>query len=613
MNSSVIRNNLTLLGLSVSKTGVVTCGKDRYGHLSDEGFVRIHGQVIPFDDIVGISFRDEMHEIVFRTSDGKDRVVSCKEMKSTPTPPIAVIDDDGTGTGDNGVFALMNTAEMPTTLMQLDAFFDMIYPDWKKQLFYDELQEVITIDMSMFGFPEEGMQKLTDGISAEYHYETERRLRALGLTGKRAPPKEVMDEVMLRRVRTNRINPFREWVEGEKWDGKPRLRTWFQNVFGGTAPALDAEEEEIYLGDLAEAWFLGGIERMYHPFQHDIVPIFISGQGAGKTRALRYTAGKDEWYTSTSVDVTAPRGNEQFLDAVRGKVVVELGEATQIRTKEVDKLKEFITKPVDQMRKAYARNSESFPRHFIIAGTSNIYNLFTDVTGNRRFFPVICDPTKQTAVFSTNDRSIDMENVRQVWAEALHRYKEGAKAMLSELGNKLAHRMQNFSSKENTSISVIENWLDDKDNGYIAKGSKITKDQIIAMVFGSDPTSIHYKEHEMMYNVWSNGTKTWRQCKPFRIPGDKSRKTYRGWERIGDPGEVISETRFNLVSSENDPHLADIIAQAEFRKLNRKYKFKEMDQLPAEAYKSVEKFLELGYIIDIGTPSCPDYRVVVIP
>lgn len=609
MESSLFQRDLTLLGLRVSKSGTVMCGKDKYGSLSDGSFVRLHGDKIPVSDVDSVSFMDDIHEIHLHMKDGRDIAIGRRELRNEA---IKVVDSDGSDDGDSA-FAFMNTAEMPSTLMQMDAFFDVIYPEWKDQLFYDELQESVTLDMSMLGYPDEGMQPLTDGISAEYHYETERRLRALGLTGKRAPAKEIMDEVILRKVRTNRINPFRDWVEGMAWDGVPRLRTWFQDVFGGTAPALDPQEEEVYLGDLSQAWFLGGIERMYHPFQHDIVPIFISGQGAGKTRALRYTAGNDEWYTSTSVDVTAPRGNEQFLDATRGRIVVELGEATQIRTKEVDKLKEFITKPVDQMRKAYARNSETYPRHFIIAGTSNIYNLFTDVTGNRRFFPVICDPTKQTMIFSTADRSVGAYEVRQVWAEALYKFKQGAKAIMSEVGNKLANRMQAFSSKENTSISVIENWLDDPQNGFAAKGSKITKDQIILMVFDAEPISAHYKEYEAMFNVWANGTKSWRQCKPFRIPGDATRRTHRGWERVLAPGEIYSETRFNLVSSKDDPNLQLMKAQAEMRRLNRKYRLHEMDPLPAEAKDMLQIFMDAGYVIDMGTPSNPDYRVALIP
>ena len=75
---------------------------------------------------------------------------------------------------------------------------------------------------------------------------------------------------------------------------------------------------------------------------------------------------------------------------------------------------------------------------------------------------------------------------------------------------KLAQRMQDFSSKENSSLSVIDDWLDNPVNQCTAIGTKLTKNQIIEMIFGTNPLSSQYKEHEMIFSVWANGTKSWK-------------------------------------------------------------------------------------------------------
>jgi predicted P-loop ATPase len=72
----------------------------------------------------------------------------------------------------------------------------------------------------------------------------------------------------------------------------------------------------------------------------------------------------------------------------------------------------------DEIRKAYDRNLVKLPRRFILAATTNEDQWLRDETGNRRFWPVRCKNIDLEAL--KNDRE-------QLWAEAVHLYKNGEK------------------------------------------------------------------------------------------------------------------------------------------------------------------------------------------
>ena len=307
---------------------------------------------------------------------------------------------------------------MPLATSELNDIFEELFPDCDDQLFFDELKERNVMDMAMLDRPQEGQQPFTDDVIALYHEAVQIRLRDLGCQG-RFPSKDVMDEVLTIRTHDHRRNPFREWMESHEWDGVPRVRTWFRDLFGATAPPLTGADEEKYLGDASEIWFCMVVRRQYDEHRMDVVPVLMGDQGIGKGLAIKYMAGADMWYKDTNVDV---KDAARFLDSVRGKIVVELSESRQIRNSDSELMKSFISQEVDQIRKPYAKYEGDFPRHFGLIATTNLTNIFTDVTGNRRYFPMFCDGTKHSIKFSI-DRSVGQYEVEQVWAEALHMFK----------------------------------------------------------------------------------------------------------------------------------------------------------------------------------------------
>lgn len=523
-------------GFYVSEGGIVMGGGRKFGMLS-----QWDGSFVSED---GTRYRNMRSAIL--SDDGKTMSL---EMDGGSTCVSGV----PLAKGDKA--HLPNGGKMPSSISALEDMFSYLYPFAESQVYMDELSERPYIDMSMFGQDSEGFVPISDVMLAVYHADIERRLDRLGLEGK-YPIYKIRDEMLDILVGRNRRNLFREWVESHEWDGVPRVRTWFKDTFGATAPALkDQSLEDRYLGDVAETWFIGAVRRMYRETKHEIVPVLIGGQGIMKGTAIQYTAGKDEWYVECTEDV---KQTAKFLDATRGRIIVELSEGTQIRGPDSEALKAFISKSEDQLRKPYAHFDESFIRHFVLIASTNIDNIFTDITGNRRFFPMYCDPDRATREFSV-DRTVGQYDVEQVWAEALQMYKDGHKWYASSAMAETAQIMQEFYTQENSNVSVIEDWLDDPMNHYDEIGSRVTKTDIMQRVFGLAPDTLPSKDYETAYRAWTNATKSWKKVtNSVRINGRVS----RAYERVSAPdAPKAAIKRLKVVEGSNGRPPEDVLRQ----------------------------------------------------
>ena len=525
MKRNTLISTLKALGLRVDLSGLVTDGAYEFGMVNAMAFVTMKGDKLLLKDIRNAEYLPIEHK-------------------------LTLDDDSEEGTTIRGALSQVNIVEdipvydMPKSLTSMIDAFPILFPDYKDFMVYDELKEKDMIDIRLFDpDAEPDVLPMDDRLLVKYHEEVERRLDLHGFVGKTYPSNKIRDEALMAMFYKNAINPFRDWVESHEWDGKERLRMWFRRQMGATAPPLqdDPEAELKYIGDVTEAWFMGGISRMYRETQHDIIPVFIGAQRIGKGYNLRFLAGDDSWYVGTSSEIDKP---QDFLDSVRGAVIVELAEATQLYTSDNGKLKAFISQTRDQFRKAYARYDGSYPRHFIIAASSNMKTLFTDITGAERFFPMFCDGRYALDPTPTYVRGDDIQyEVEQVWAEALHKFREGGTCHLSLETQALANVVQRYYTAENPGITAIDEYLDDPVNGYTKVGSRITRAMIFAEVFGVNPNSLS-REVETAYRAWLNGTVAWsKTTKPCRIAG----KTQRGFERILPPGKTPKKKTVNLV------------------------------------------------------------------
>ena len=364
MDAKLLKEQIAVLGLTLKSRGVITDGMAEYGMISGDELVSTRGVRVKIEKIDHLEYNESfgVMKVVLSDESSKDFDAGfmdkgmVKETLSKPRTPPSLTSRSRAqpspaprSVNDPSSAGLM---KCPKTTSSLNALFEAIYPDWSEQMYYDELSESEVIDMAMLDKSEMGLRHVDDNIMALYHENIEVRLKSMGFDVSRPPGVSVKDEVFMIRMMSNTRNIFREWVEGLEWDGEHRIDTLFTKLFGGTSVILEGEDDARYLAAVARAWLLGAIARMYKPTQHDIVPIFIGGQGAGKTRALKYLAGRDEWYRSTSMQMSA-KELPRFLDSVRGGIIVELGEATQLENTSPEMVKQFISQDSDHIRKAY--------------------------------------------------------------------------------------------------------------------------------------------------------------------------------------------------------------------------------------------------------------------
>lgn len=242
-----------------------------------------------------------------------------------------------------------------------------------------------------------------------------------------------ISDVALQLGKENKFHPVRDYLKSLKWDGVARLDTMLEKYCGAVG-------DKEYLADVGRKVMTAAVARVFKPgVKFDYVLILEGNQGAGKSTFVRILA--DPWFTDALGDINS----KDVVDNMRGKWLVELGELAQMRRSEVNDLKAFITRESDNVRKAYGRRSQTYPRHCIFIGTTNNDEYLKDETGGRRFWPV------KTTRYKLADLAADKD---QLWAEALLNYELGEALYLDN------ERVRLFAESEQESRLVVDEILE---------------------------------------------------------------------------------------------------------------------------------------------------------
>ena len=119
--------------------------------------------------------------------------------------------------------------------------------------------------------------------------------------------------------------------------------------------------------------------------------MLIGEQGIGKSAFLKSML-QPEMPDLFSDGLRFDAFPEKQLEAVRGRVVVEVSEMAGRSRADIEAMKAFVSRQDDgHVRRPYARHTEPQPRRFVMCGTINVLtDLPNDPAGNRRFVPVVC-------------------------------------------------------------------------------------------------------------------------------------------------------------------------------------------------------------------------------
>lgn len=166
-----------------------------------------------------------------------------------------------------------------------------------------------------------------------------------------------------------------------KWDGKDHIR-----ALARTVPTANP-----HWADWFYIWFLGMVDQWrginHRLYGNSVAPLLISKQGYNKSTFCRRLIPQElQWGYTDNLVLSEKR---QVYQAMAQTLLINLDEFNQISPQmQQGFLKNLIQLPNVKMKRPYGGHVEEFPRLASFIATSNMDDILTDPSGNRRFIGV---------------------------------------------------------------------------------------------------------------------------------------------------------------------------------------------------------------------------------
>ena len=209
-------------------------------------------------------------------------------------------------------------------------------------------------------------------------------------------------------------NPIEEYLFqcSGKWDGKDHIR-----ALARTVPTSNP-----HWADWFYTWFLGMVDQWrgysHRQYGNSVAPLLISKQGFNKSTFCRRLLPTElQWGYSDNLILSEKR---QVYQAMAQFMLINLDEFNQISPKvQQGFLKNLIQLPTLKFKPPYGSHVVEFPRLASFIATSNMNDILTDPSGNRRFIGI-----ELTGPIDVSVRP----NHQQLFAQALQALHDGEKS-----------------------------------------------------------------------------------------------------------------------------------------------------------------------------------------
>ena len=224
-------------------------------------------------------------------------------------------------------------------------------------------------------------------------------------------------------------NPIEEYLFQcyDKWDGKDHIR-----ALARTVPTANP-----HWADWFYTWFLGMVDQWrgysHRQYGNSVAPLLISKQGYNKSTFCRRLLPPElQWGYSDNLILSEKR---QVYQAMAQFMIINLDEFNQISPQvQQGFLKNLIQLPTLKYKPPYGSHVMEFPRLASFIATSNMKDILSDPSGNRRFIGV-----ELTGPIDVSVRP----NYQQLFAQALSALNNGEKSYFDAQQVKLIMKSNN--------------------------------------------------------------------------------------------------------------------------------------------------------------------------
>ncbi len=206
-----------------------------------------------------------------------------------------------------------------------------------------------------------------------------------------------------------------------KWDGKDHIR-----ALARTVPTDNPHWEDWFY-----TWFLAMVDQWrsysHRKYGNSVAPLLISKQGYNKSTFCRSLVPPElQWGYNDNLVLSEKK---QVLQAMCQALLLNLDEFNQISPQvQQGFLKNIIQLPSVKMKPPYGSHVQEFPRMASFIATSNMEDILSDPSGNRRFLGV-----ELTGPIDVSQ----LPNYEQLYAQALAALQAGEKTYFDAEQTKL--------------------------------------------------------------------------------------------------------------------------------------------------------------------------------
>lgn len=358
--------------------------------------------------------------------------IAAKEFEGLSTEPVQVSTEWMSKLAINKNGQPLKTTDNILLILEND-------PLIKGRIAYDEFgKRGIAVDTLPWDKAHTGRRVWTDNDDKGARWYLE---RIYGITGK-----DKVDDAIGLCGNAHSFNDVKNYLGSLSWDNTSRLDTLFIDYLGATdTPYTRAVTRKSFVAAVARALNSG--------CKFDTMTILTGKQGIGKSTLLN-KMGK-QWFT----DGLKTFEGKEACELIQGVWIVEVGELEAFNRSEVGRIKQFLSQRIDRFRAAYGRHVQECPRCCIFFGTSNNSEYLKDTTGGRRFWPIDLGATVPIkSVF----KDLDDNEIDQIWAEALTRWRLGEGLYLTGEAEKIALEEQESHREHGTQEGLMVDFLQQK-------------------------------------------------------------------------------------------------------------------------------------------------------